>query len=50
MKFIWVKGESLADTAKILSTYGNAFMFRTDSDKKIIEFKKHLNIFQLLMV
>ena len=36
--------ESLADTAKILSTYGNAFMFRTDNDKKMNEFKKHLNI------
>ena len=29
------KGESLADTAKILSTYGNAFMLRTDSDEKL---------------
>jgi ornithine carbamoyltransferase len=38
------KGESLADTAKILSTYGNAFMLRTDSDKKLIEFKKYLTI------
>ena len=37
-------GESLADTAKILSTYGNGFMFRTDSDKKIEEFNKHLTI------
>ena len=37
-------GESLADTAKILSTYGNGFMLRTDSDKKIEEFKKHLDI------
>ena len=37
-------GESLADTAKILSTYGNGFMFRTDSDKKIEEFKKYLTI------
>ena len=27
-------GESLADTAKILSTYGDGFMLRTDSDKK----------------
>ena len=37
-------GESLADTAKILSTYGDGFMIRTDSDKKIEEFKKHLTI------
>ena len=37
-------GESLADTAKILSTFGNAFMLRTDSDKKLEEFKKHLSI------
>ena len=33
-------GESLADTAKILSTYGDGFMLRTDSDKKIEEFSK----------
>ncbi len=37
-------GESIADTAKILSTYGDGFMLRTDSDKKINEFKKHLSI------
>ena len=37
-------GESLADTAKILSTYGNGFMLRTDSDKKIEEFSKYLKI------
>ena len=37
-------GESLADTAKVLSTYGNGFMLRTDSDKKLEEFKKYLNI------
>jgi len=37
-------GESLGDTAKILSTYGNGFMLRTDSDKKIEEFSKHLTI------
>ena len=37
-------GESLADTAKILSTYGNAFMLRTDSDQKLEEFKKHITI------
>ena len=37
-------GESIADTAKILSTYGNGFMLRTDSDKKIEDFKKFLSI------
>ena len=37
-------GESIADTAKILSTYGNGFMLRTDSDNKIDEFSKHLTI------
>ena len=37
-------GESLADTAKILSTYGDGFMLRTDSDKKIEEFSKYLTI------
>ena len=36
--------ESLADTAKILSTYGDGFMLRTDSDKKIEDFSKNLNI------
>ena len=37
-------GESLADTAKILSTYGDGFMLRADSDKKIEEFSKYLTI------
>jgi len=37
-------GESLADTARILSTYGDGFMFRTDDDKKIEEFSKYLTI------
>ena len=37
-------GESLADTAKILSTYGDGFMLRTGSDKKIEEFSKYLTI------
>ena len=37
-------GESLADTAKILSTYGDGFMLRTDSEEKINEFCKYLNI------
>jgi len=37
-------GESLADTARILSTYADGFMLRTDSDKKIEEFSKYLTI------
>ena len=37
-------GESIEDTAKILSNFGNAFMLRTDSDKKLREFKKYLSI------
>jgi len=37
-------GESLADTAKILSTYGDGFLIRTDSDKKIEKFKENLKI------
>jgi ornithine carbamoyltransferase len=37
-------GESLADTAKILSTYGDGFMLRTASDKKIENFSKYLTI------
>ncbi len=37
-------GETLADTAKILSTYGDGFMLRTSSDKKIEDFSKNLSI------
>ena len=37
-------GESIQDTAKILSNFGNAFMLRTDSDSKLEEFKKYLSI------
>tara|TARA_B100000579_G_scaffold375065_1_gene339664 strand:- start:559 stop:1488 length:930 start_codon:yes stop_codon:yes gene_type:complete len=37
-------GESLEDTAKILSTYGDGFMLRTDSDQKVENFKKYLSI------
>ena len=37
-------GESIEDTAKILSNFGNAFMLRTDSDMKLDEFKKNLSI------
>ena len=36
--------ESIADTSKILSTYGNAFMLRTDSDKKLDQFKQYSSI------
>ena len=37
-------GESLADTARILSTYADGFMLRTDSDKKIEEFSKYSTV------
>ncbi len=37
-------GESIADTAKVLSTYGDGFMLRTDSDKKVEDFRDHLTI------
>ena len=37
-------GESIQDTAKILSNFGNAFMLRTANDKKLEEFKKYLSI------
>ena len=38
------KGESLEETAKVLSSYGDGFMLRTDNDKKIDNFKKYLSI------
>ena len=37
-------GESIADTAKILSTYGDGFMLRTDNDEKVENFRDHLSI------
>ena len=37
-------GESISDTAKILSTYGDGFMLRTNSDEKIENFRDHLLI------
>ena len=37
-------GESLEDTAKILSTYGDGFMFRTDSNEKMESLKNYLSI------
>ena len=36
--------ESLIDTAKVISTFGNAFMLRTDSEKKIDVLKKYMSI------
>ena len=37
-------GEMLEDTAKILSTYGDGFMFRTDSNEKMESLKNYLSI------
>ena len=37
-------GETIEDTAKILSTYADGFMLRTDSDRKIQDFKNYLSI------
>ena len=37
-------GETLEDTAKILSTYGDGFMMRTDNDKKVDNVKKNISI------
>jgi len=37
-------GESIADTAKILSSFGNIFMLRTDDEKKLNSFQKYLSI------
>ncbi len=37
-------GESIEDTAKILSNCGDAFMLRTDKDEKLEEFRKYLSI------
>ena len=37
-------GESLEDTAKVLSSYADGFMLRTDNDQKIDNFKKYLSI------
>ena len=45
MNYISEKEESsIEDTAKILSTYGDGFMLRTDSDKKVDSFRKYLSI------
>ena len=37
-------GENLSDVAKILSTYGDAFVLRTDSEQKLHDFAKNLKI------
>ena len=37
-------GESIQDTAKILSNFGNAFVLRTADDENLKEFKKYLSI------
>ena len=37
-------GETIEDTAKILSTYGDGFMLRTDNDHKIKNFRDFLSI------
>ena len=37
-------GESIEDTAKLLSTYGDGFMIRTDSDNKVENFRNYLSI------
>jgi len=37
-------GETIEDTAKILSTFGDGFMLRTDDDRKIENFKDFLSI------
>ena len=39
-----IGSESIADTSKILSTYCNAFMLRTDSNKKLDQFNKYSSI------
>tara|TARA_Y100000590_G_C15700403_1_gene1006547 strand:+ start:961 stop:1869 length:909 start_codon:yes stop_codon:yes gene_type:complete len=38
------KGESIKDTAEILSRSGDLFVFRTSDHKKALEFKKYLSI------
>jgi len=37
-------GETIEDTAKILSTFADGFMLRADSDRKIEDFKNYLSI------
>ena len=37
-------GESISDTSKILSTYGDAFLLRTNDDRKLELFKKNSSV------
>ena len=37
-------GESISDTSKILSTYGDAFLLRTNNDSKLELFKKNSSV------
>ena len=37
-------GESISDTSKILSTYGDAFLLRTNDDSKLELFKKNSSV------
>ncbi len=37
-------GETIKDTAKIISMHGDIFMLRTDSEKKLLEFRNNLDI------
>ena len=39
-----LKGESIKDTAEILSRLGDVFVFRTNLHDKVLEFKKYLSI------
>ena len=41
---IGIRSEPVSDTAKILGTYADLFMLRTDSEKKLELFKKNLDI------
>ncbi|MEL0106664.1 MAG: ornithine carbamoyltransferase [Rhodospirillaceae bacterium] len=38
------RGESIADTARVLSRYGDAIMIRTDDPEKLIELSAHASI------
>ena len=44
MSFTYQKVEKVLKIHKILSNFGNAFMLRTNSDKKLEEFSRFLSI------